>query len=664
VSIYITFIVLGLAAGAVYVVLGNALLVNYRATGVINFAQAALGLWCADTFVQLRTSGSLVLPIGTVNVGAGVGSAEALAIALGIAAVLGLITYWLIFRVLRRAPTLAQVVASVALLITMEALVELRFGANGASAPTLGPSGTWTLGKAVVNQGDIMLGAIAIVLSVLTWIFLHHTGIGIAIRGSVSNERAVALAGYSPGLLGSVAAVLSSVAVTVVACLAASATGLDASTYSLYIVPALAILLLARLGSTGVICLAGLVLGAFQAILLFLMSKTWWPGWGDNGLSDAVPFLVIVIVLFTFGKKLPARGRVVMGSLPEVRLPRFNRITFLVIVGLTAVALIVTSGTYRFGLITSLCLMLLALSYVVITGYVGQISLAQISLAGAAGFALSQFGQTHGFVFPLNFIVASVVGSALGLLIAIPALRIRGAQLAIATLAGGIAIQEFVFGNSALTSSNDNPVSGPNLFGLDLSVRNGSDIARIPFGITVLVIVAVVCLLLMRLVSGQTGRAWLAVRANERSAASCGINVQRTKFIAFAISGFLAGLAGCLISYSRGEMSSTSFTVETGLQILAVAYVGGISSIGGAAVAGLLGPLGLVYVVLNAHIAFGQYYPIVAGLGLLVAALFNPEGIAGKTADQIAWLRSKLTGGRRSANVLEPAVREVTDVRQ
>ena len=125
----------------------------------------------------------------------------------------------------------------------------------------------------------------------------------------------------------------------------------------------------------------------------------------------------------------------------------------------------------------------------------------------------------------------------------------------------------------------------------------------------VLIVLVLVVLLFVRIARGDTGRAFLAVRANERAAASVGIDVRRTKLIGFGLSAFIAGIAGCLIGYSQGQLSADSFSVVVGLSVLAVAYLGGITSFGGALVAGILGPLGLVYTVAARGVRHGERLP-------------------------------------------------------
>ncbi|MEE2033658.1 branched-chain amino acid ABC transporter permease [Rhodococcus chondri] len=324
-----------------------------------------------------------------------------------------------------------------------------------------------------------------------------------------------------------------------------------------------------------------------------------------------------------------------------MRIPRFRPIPAAVVAVATGVLLAVTSGTYRFGLTYSIILMLLALSYVVITGYLGQISLAQAAFAGAAGFMLSKVTAGWGLPFPVALVFCSLVAAGLGMLVALPAFRIRGAQLAIVTIAAALAIERFVFNNYSLTPPSGNPIANPTLFGLNLGVREGSDIARLSFSLTVLVVAALVVWGFIRLASGDTGRTFLAVRANERAAAASGINVRLTKLVGFGLSAFIAGVAGCLIGYSAGQLSAESFTVFVGLQVLAVAYLGGITSVGGAMIAGVIGPLGIVYVLLHNVFDFGDYYALISGLALIATAIVNPVGVAGEASRIADLLRSR-----------------------
>jgi branched-chain amino acid transport system permease protein len=105
--------------------------------------------------------------------------------------------------------------------------------------------------------------------------------------------------------------------------------------------------------------------------------------------------------------------------------------------------------------------------------------------------------------------------------------------------------------------------------------------------------------------------------------------VARTKLAGFALSAFLAGVGGCLIGYSRSQVSVESFNVIVGLSVLCMAYVGGITRISGAVVAGLIAPLGVLYTLLGITFGLGRYYTLIAACALVVTAVLNPAGIAG-----------------------------------
>ena len=215
------------------------------------------------------------------------------------------------------------------------------------------------------------------------------------------------------------------------------------------------------------------------------------------------------------------------------------------------------------------------------------------------------------------------------------------------TVAAALAIERFVFGNYSLTPPSGNPIGKPELFGISFAVREGRDLARPEFSFMVLAVVTLVIVMFVRIARGDTGRAFLAVRANERAAASAGIDVRRTKLMGFGVSAFIAGVAGTLLGYSHGQLSADSFSLVVGLQVFAFAYLGGITSFGGALVAGMLGPLGLIYTAMHAWFEMGDYYHLISGLALILTAILNPSGIAGETKHQIAWVR-KRAGRSRS----------------
>ncbi|HLY83605.1 MAG TPA: branched-chain amino acid ABC transporter permease, partial [Acidimicrobiales bacterium] len=130
-----------------------------------------------------------------------------------------------------------------------------------------------------------------------------------------------------------------------------------------------------------------------------------------------------------------------------------------------------------------------------------------------------------------------------------------------------------------------------------------------------------------------TGAHCLAVRTNERAASAIGINVAATKLLAFGLSAFIAGSAGGLIGYQQGRLSPESFSIFVSLMLLSIAYIGGIATVPGVIFAGVaLAPGGLAYTAMERWFHLGQYQPVVAGVGVIVSAILNPDGVTAATA--------------------------------
>ncbi|MGP3533174.1 ABC transporter permease [Microbacterium sp. RD1] len=654
----VQFAVLGLGVGVIYVGLATGLILVYRATGVINFAMGTTAMWGVYVYTFVRNEGRLVLPIGDIPLG-GSDPGPGVALLLAVLSTVGiaLVIYFGAFKPVRRAPELAQVVVSIAVMLTLQALVVLRFGPGGQRVPGFLPSDALEIAGVRVTGDYLWMTAIVLVVVALIAGYLRFTRMGVATRAAQSNERAAILMGYAPSRLAAVAMVLAGVVAVVGGVMGSTATGLNPLTFTLFIVPALSVMLVARMSSLGIAAAFGLALGMIQSILTFLAATPWWPKWAASGIDQVLPLLIVLVVLALYGKRLPARGSLQSVRLPDVAIPRLRPLPTLALLAIGAGILVVTGGAWRFGITMSLIMALLALSYVIITGYLGQISLAQVAFAGAAGFVLSKIGEGMGLPFPIAIFLSALIPTILGVIVAVPALRIRGAQLAIVTLAAALAIERFVFNNYALTPPEGNLIAAPGLFGIDLGIREGTDVSRLEFSLLVLAVAAVILIGFIRLASGDMGRAFLAVRANERAAASAGIDVRLTKLTGFAVSAFVAGVAGCLIGYSHGQLSSSSFTVFVGLQILAFAYIGGITSWPGAIVAGALAPLGIVHTIVDQVWGMSDVYALVAGVLLILTAILNPLGAVGAAQHLLHAVRAR----RRSPHAPPDAPVELRD---
>ena len=653
---YLLFAIVGLGFGSIYAALSMGVVITYRGTGIINFATGAMAMWGAYVYDELTDTGNLVLPVvivrHRVSLGGDSGTvpfATAIVLAVLSCGLVGLMVHFLVFRPLRRAPILARVVASVGVLLVIQALIVMHFTSSARIVDPILPNEPVSIGDISFSRDRLWLTAVVLVTALVAWAWFRFTRLGLATRASAENERAISLARYSPQVLAGSTWVLSSTIVGFLVILTSPIVTLNPLTYVLAIVPALAAAVIGRLSSIGVTVAAAMSLGVFQSIVVYQTTNPWWPHWAITGLSHALPFGVIVIALFGLGESLPTRGAVEADALPEVIRPKMRPAVVAAVVLATGVLTVVTQGSYRLGVITSMTMTIVMLSLVVLTGLVGQISLAQAAIAGAAGFALSKLGDSVGIPFPISPLLAALLATGFGVVVGIPALRIRGAQLAVVTLSGAVALEEFVFRNPAITGMFGNPISDPTLFGLNLGVREGRNIARVQFGLLVLVMVTVCAIAVGNLARSATGRRFLAVRSNERAGASVGISVANTKLLAFGIASFLAGVGGSFIGYSRGQLSAESFAVLVGLSFLALAYLCGITSVAGAIIAGIFAPLGIGYVVADRAASLGRWYQFLAGIGLVLTAIFFPQGVAGAYRSNLAKLRAMRAGRRAVA---------------
>ncbi len=643
---YLLFAIIGLGSGCLYAALSLGLVITYRGTGIINFATGAMALWAAYVYDELIKTGDLVLPVVIIRSRIGLGGSSgsvpfsvALILALLSCVLIGLMVHFLIFRPLRRAPVLARVVASVGALLVLQALIVMNFTSSARVVAPILPNEPVSFAGISFSRDRLWLTAVVLATATAAWAWFRFTRLGLATRASTENERGVSLARYSPQALAGSTWVLSSTVVGFLFIMASPIISLGPANY-LLIVPALAAAVIGRLLSIAISVTAALGLGIFQSIIVYQTTNPWWPDWAITGIPDALPFGVIVIALFGLGHTLPTRGAAESSALPEVVPVKMRTSVVASVVAVAGLLMAVTQGSYRIGIITSMIMTIVMLSLVVLTGLVGQISLAQAAIAGAAGFTLSTLGDTVGIPFPISLLLAVLMATAFGLLVGIPALRIRGAQLAVVTLAGAVALEEFVLRNTAITGLYGNPISGPSLLGADLSIRQGRNLARMEFGILVIIVVTACAVAVGNLARSATGRRFLAVRSNERAGASAGINVAATKMIAFAFASFLAGLGGAFIGYSRGQLSAESFAVLIGLSFLALAYLSGITSVPGAIIAGLFAPLGIVYITADRIAGLGRWYQLASGVALIATAIFFPEGIAGAYRQNLARWRA------------------------
>ncbi len=622
------FILLGLGSGALIAGIALGVVLSYRGSGVINLSTGAMAMLGGYAFWALNTGKIASLP-----------TAAALPLALVFVAACGALTEFAVYRPLRNSAPLAKLVASLGVLLVAQASVLLAFGITPQPAPGILPANVVHIFGAVVPVDRFILTGLVIVAAAVLAAAYKWTKFGLATRAAAENEAAAMLSGLSPNRISLTNTLLASLLAGALGILAASITQLDPQTLPLQIIPALAAALIAQFTSFGVACAAAIGIGILDSLVQYASAQSWFPQSGGvalPGVTDLLAFLIIVVVLFWRGSRIPGRGEVVERRLPDAPRPGHLWRTALICGLGGAVLLIIFPYDFREALINTLIGAVMALSLVVITGFVGQISIIQLALAGAAGFTISHMAVNFGITFPVAALAGIAVAAVIGMVTAISAVRVRGVSLSVVTLAGAVAIENFGFVNTTWGGGlSGSPVPEMKWFGADLGPQasfRGID-GNLPspvFGWVALICCVLLCVAVGFIRRGTLGQRMLAVRSNERAAAAAAINPRTVKLYAFTIAAVIAGVAGVLYAYNFGSVSADRFDAVTALSLIAFAYAGGITLISGAVFAGLLSAQALIPYALDKWFGLnGNWFLLVGGILLIFTLLQNPQGVAG-----------------------------------
>jgi branched-chain amino acid transport system permease protein len=626
-GLVVAFALLGIGSGGLISGVGMGVVLSYRGAGVINLAAGAIAMLAGFFFWAIRLGQFATLP-----------TAPAVILTLLFAASLGVVFDLLVVRPQRTSTPLAKLIATLGALLACQAGIVLTFGPAARPQPTILPGQNVIIGGAPVPVYNVVIGGILLVISVALIAAYRWTKFGTATRAAAENEAHAMLMGLSPDSLSLINTVLMGVLMGVVGLLGASVIEVDSTTLPLLIVPGLAAAIFGRFTSFGTTCIAGLLIGIGESLLLYATTQSWFPNQGLPGIpipggQELLSFLILVIAMFVRGGKITARGDVLERRLPRAPVPTHPVRSTLTYAAIAAVALPVLPAPFRAALTTSLIWAVVLLSLVIITGYLGQVSVVQLALGGAAGFAVSDFATHFGIGFPWAPIMGVLGATLLGFLCGIPALRIRGVSLAVVTLAAAVAIEDFWFGNSSFGGGAGVTVPAPSVFGFSFGPNaslpglDGAEPSPL-FSWFVLLVLCAVALGVCNLRRSALGQDMLAVRANERAAGAAGVNVPMTKLLGFALSAGVAGVGGVLLAYQTGWITPTTYDTFTSLALIAFAYISGITTVPGAIFGGLIFTTGLAAFALQDWFGLqGEWFSLAAAL-LLIVMLSQPQGVA------------------------------------
>jgi ABC-type branched-subunit amino acid transport system ATPase component/branched-subunit amino acid ABC-type transport system permease component len=604
----INFTILGLGLGALYALSAQGLVQIYRGAGVVNFAHGALAMFGAYVYYELSvTSG---LPPGF-----------AVVLAVGAAAALGVAFELGILNSLRRAAPITRVVATLALFILIQGLAIYRYGADVVRVPSLLPQSTISAGDIVVPLDRLIVLGIGIALTSILWWSYRYTRFGIATAAVAENSRAASTAGLSPRVIAATNWALGSALAAVAGILITPITTLSVTVLSTLVIASIAAALIGRFVSFPLALAGGLILGVAEVQL-----QRWTT---QPGLHVAVPLLMVIGVLALRSSDLPLRD-VFLQRQPRVGSGQVRPGLVLCAIAVFAVVNSIAGPEWSTALIVTFTVAMVILSIVVLTGYCGQLSLAQWALAWLGAFIAGRLVDSQGFPLELA-IVGGVIGTAIvGTAFALPAIRTRGVNLAIVTLCLGTVIGAVIFENTDWTGGDvGTVVNTSTLFGLNIDpVLHPERYATVCF--TVFVLLALVVANVRR---GRVGRRMLAVRTNERAAAALGVSVPEVKLYAFTLAAGIAAFGGIFAAFNTYSIVFADVDLTLSITLVGFAVLGGIgwiagSFIGATFAVGALGTQILESIAPGSHV-WAQTF---GGVVLLAILIGNPDGLAREMA--------------------------------
>jgi ABC-type branched-subunit amino acid transport system ATPase component/branched-subunit amino acid ABC-type transport system permease component len=619
---FIALVVSGAVSGAIYSLLASGLVLTYSTSGIFNFGHGAVAFTTAFLFFELNSGlGWPPLLAGFVAV-------------FLFAPLLGVALDRLVFRPLASATEVAKIVATVGVLVALpnlalwivELLVntfdfDLPKGDNIVTAPGIGPvpKTTWNVTDFLTidsNQLIVLVGG-AVAAGAL-WFVVQRTSLGLRLRATVERSSLARLRGVDTVRASRTAWIMSFFLAGLAGVLSAPLISLTPVSYTGILFIAATAAVLGRLRSIPLAFLGGLAIGVAQS--LFSGYATF--AEGITGLSTAVPFIVLYLGLFVLGRE---RGRVAgtvadstappdyLGDLPHWRriLP-WGVATAVFVVWLTFIG----DDTWTSLAVRGLAYGIIFLSFVVVTGIGGMVSLAQAAFVSISALTTGLL-LSHGVPFLPALAIGVAAAVVAGIIVALPAVRLGSLELALSSLALALVGDRVLFAWKSFSNAEWGwRVERPDLGFIDVSDDR-------VFGLVLLGVIGLLILGIRNLRRSATGRSMMAVRASKPAAAAVGLSPMRSKLMVFAISAAIAGLGGVLLATLNQSVTNRSTPAEVGMTWLAVVVLFGIRRPGAAILAGMM--FALSGKVLG-YVTDSSYIPLILfGLGAIQLAR-TPDG--------------------------------------
>lgn len=560
------FVITGVVTGSLYGLAGLGLVLTYRTSGVFNFGHGAIGAAAAFLFHTLHVDHHLAWP---------------LAAAITMVA-FGVVVGWVMERItsgLGDVPEAVVVVATVGILLGVQGLLFLVYGTVTSDFPQFLPTSGFIAAGVKITWAQVISVAIASTSAAGLYGFLSRSQLGVAMRAVVDNPTLVALSGENPRRVRQAAWAVGSAFAALSGVLLAPTLGLDAALLTLLVVQAFGACAIGRFSSLPLTYAGGIAVGVAASLATKYFTESPW-----NGVPSAVPFLVLMVVLMVVPASRFPKRRVSLRSLvPDPRpLPRGVAIGLGAagLAALTAVPWVV--GTNLPVWINGLIDVIIFSSLALLVWTSGQISLCQSAFLAVGAAAMGQLTTDHGVPWAVALLLAGLIAVPVGAMVAVPAIRLSGLYLALATLGFGILMQHVLYPTDAMFGSQLLVTAErPHLGAFDGG--NDKHFYYLVLGVAVLCVTTIAVVARTRL-----GRLLRAMAETPTMLTVHGLGVNTTRLMVFSASAFFTGVAGALTVSQFGAASAVGYGPIQSIIFLAVLAICGTRLIRSSIVASLV----------------------------------------------------------------------------
>jgi branched-subunit amino acid ABC-type transport system permease component len=595
------FILVGVASGSVYGLAAAGLTLTFKTSGVFNFAHGAIAAAAAFFFFETHFVRGVPWPLALA---AGV---------LGFGTVAGLGLELIARRLATVAPA-QRIVGTVGLLLAVQGLLTWRFGFETRTVPNFLPQGGAEVFGVRVEAQQVILMAVGVVSTIGLYLFFRLSRLGTAMRAMVDDPVLLSVSGTRPNRVRRGAWIIGCWFAALSGILIAPSLGLDAFLLTLLVVQAFGAAAIGRFNSLPLAYAGGIGVGVATALAQKFVAGSQ----VLNGLPPSIPFLVLFFALVAAPPRRTAT--VVAQRRPVERKAAARPPGVVLLVGAGAILGVPAFAGPKLPIYISACsAFLVFLSLAVLVHESGQISLAHAGFAAVGAATMGHLTTGAGLPWGLALLLAGLSAVPLGLVVALPAIRLAGVYLALATLGLGIFLERVAYATGAMFGVAGRMAPRPSLPFVDANSDTG-------FYYVSVAVVALTALATVAMLRSRLGRLLRGLADSPRALVAHGLNVNVARALVFGISACIGGLAGALTISAAGQANGRGFTYLHSLFFFAVVGLVRRGAVRSAVIATMLYTIAPAYLPQN----LVQHQGLIFGvLALGVVLLERPISIAG-----------------------------------